>query len=239
MKTFFSMLLGLLLFTGVSTGDVSAQAAKSINAGVVNGKATRLPKPDYPQELRDAGIEGIVVVNVVIDETGSVIQAEAEMTDQRARTGIDGATMEIVVLDPQLRASAERAAREAKFAPLLINGEPLKVSGKILYNFIAATAKITPLAEKSSADGVLNSKATSLMLPEYPAAARAVKAGGTVTVQVTIDEEGNVVSVAALSGHPLLRSASEAAAKQARFSPTVVNGQAVKVHGVLVFNFVP
>jgi TonB family protein len=87
--------------------------------------------------------------------------------------------------------------------------------------------------------GVLNGKATSLPKPSYPAAAKAVNASGSVSVQVLIDEEGNVVSANAVSGHPLLRMASEEAARGAKFAPTMLSGQKVKVSGVIVYNFVP
>ncbi len=90
---------------------------------------------------------------------------------------------------------------------------------------------------KKISGGVLNGKATSLPKPAYPAAARAVKASGAVNVQITIDEQGNVVSASALSGHPLLRQAAEQAARGATFSPTLLQGQAVSVTGMLIYNF--
>jgi len=86
--------------------------------------------------------------------------------------------------------------------------------------------------------GILNGKAITLPRPEYPAVARAAKAAGNVTVEVTIDEEGNVISARSVSGHPLLQSAALTAARQAKFSPTRLSGQPVKVNGVLVYNFV-
>ena len=86
--------------------------------------------------------------------------------------------------------------------------------------------------------GVLNGKATSLPLPEYPPLARQAGASGAVKVMVTIDEEGNVISANAVSGHPLLQAAAVAAAQQARFAPTRLSGQPVKVNGVLIYNFV-
>ncbi|PYS99195.1 MAG: hypothetical protein DMF63_14100 [Acidobacteria bacterium] len=92
---------------------------------------------------------------------------------------------------------------------------------------------------KQISGGVLNGKATSLPKPPYPPAARAVRASGAVTVQVLIDESGSVVSASAVSGHPLLRAAAVQAARGARFSPTQLSGQAVKVSGVITYNFVP
>ena len=86
--------------------------------------------------------------------------------------------------------------------------------------------------------GVLNGKAISLPKPAYPAIARAARASGTVVVQVLIDENGNVVSASAVSGHPLLQAVAVGAARQARFSPTKLSGQPVKVTGVIQYNFV-
>ena len=91
---------------------------------------------------------------------------------------------------------------------------------------------------KTVSGGVLNGKATSLVKPAYPAAAKAVRAEGAVNVQVTIDETGSVIAASAVSGHPLLRSSAVQAARQSKFSPTKLEGQPVKVTGVIVYNFV-
>jgi TonB family protein len=87
--------------------------------------------------------------------------------------------------------------------------------------------------------GVLNGKAISLPQPIYPPVAKAAKASGTVVVQVTLDEDGKVISALAVSGHPLLRKAAEAAARLARFNPTKMGGKAVKVSGILNYEFSP
>ncbi len=92
---------------------------------------------------------------------------------------------------------------------------------------------------KTVSGGVLNGKATSLPKPAYPPAARAVRASGAVSVQVLISESGSVISASAVSGHPLLRAAAVGAARGARFSPTMLSGQPVKVSGVITYNFVP
>ena len=96
--------------------------------------------------------------------------------------------------------------------------------------------KPTPRAPISG--GVLNGKAISLPKPGYPAIAKAAHASGTVVVQVLIDENGNVVSANAVSGHPLLVQAAVSAARSAKFSPTKLSGQPVKVTGVIQYNFV-
>lgn len=103
----------------------------------------------------------------------------------------------------------------------------------------ALMANGTDETPKRISGGVLNGKALKLSPPQYPAAARAVKASGAVNVQVTIDEQGNIISASAVSGHPLLRQAAEQAARQAQFAPILLSGVPVQVTGVLVYNFVP
>jgi TonB family protein len=95
----------------------------------------------------------------------------------------------------------------------------------------------TPELKAPIIGGVLNGKAVSLPLPETPPIARSAKASGTVTVEIIIDEDGNVISAKAGSGHPLLRAAAVSAAREAKFSPTKLSGQPVKVKGVLLYNF--
>lgn len=96
----------------------------------------------------------------------------------------------------------------------------------------------TSTGVKIISGGVLNGKAISKPQPVYPPIARAARAQGTVTVQILVDEEGYVIAANAVSGHPLLQQAAVAAARQARFTPTFLEGQPVKVSGVITYNFV-
>ena len=93
-------------------------------------------------------------------------------------------------------------------------------------------------AAKTVSGGVLNGKATLLPKPSFPADARAVGASGAVSVQVLVDENGDIVSANAVSGHPLLRDAATEAARGAKFAPTRLQGVPVKVTGVITYNFV-
>lgn len=86
--------------------------------------------------------------------------------------------------------------------------------------------------------GVINGQAISLPKPAYPEMARRIRLQGMVSVQVLIDEEGRVISAKAISGSPFLTVEAQKAAMQARFSPTRLGDQPVKVSGVITYNFV-
>jgi TonB family protein len=119
--------------------------------------------------------------------------------------------------------------------------EPARSLFEVPANFTLKESPTTTFnrssSEKHISGGVLNGKAVNMPVPEYPAIAKAANASGAVTVEVTFDEGGNVISAEAVSGHPLLRAAAVTAARQAKFPPTKLSGQAVKVSGVLVYNF--
>ena len=84
---------------------------------------------------------------------------------------------------------------------------------------------------KTVSDEILNDTALNLVKPAYPPAARAVRAGGEVKVQVTIDEKGKVISAAAITGHPLLKAGAESAARASTFKTKA------RKNGIVVFNF--
>lgn len=85
---------------------------------------------------------------------------------------------------------------------------------------------------------VLNGKALNLPQPEYPGMALERRLTGTVVVKVEIDETGSVATARDMcQGPPYLSEAAVAAARKARFSPTTINGQAVRVRGVIQYNF--
>ena len=91
--------------------------AKPIEGGVLNAKATSLPKAVYPEEAKRLRVSGRVTVRVVVDENGKVISAKA----------IDGPA--------PLRETAEAAARQATFAPTTQDGITVKVTGTLTYDF--------------------------------------------------------------------------------------------------------
>lgn len=88
--------------------------------GVLNGKALSLPIPPYPPRARSARASGPVIVAVLIDETGRVLEAK-----------------EVCGGHPALIPGSLAAARAAKFNPTTIDGKPAQVTGLVTYNFVA------------------------------------------------------------------------------------------------------
>jgi tetratricopeptide (TPR) repeat protein len=86
--------------------------------GVLNGKALRLPHPPYPLEARRSGVSGTVEVRVTISETGKVLHACAQSGHRL------------------LWKVSESAAYTSEFAPTLLEGTPVKITGIITYNFV-------------------------------------------------------------------------------------------------------
>ncbi|HEU4508991.1 MAG TPA: energy transducer TonB, partial [Pyrinomonadaceae bacterium] len=93
--------------------NADRQKKGPINGGMLNGRAIYLPVPEVPP----GDASGVVVVAILIDEQGSVVEARA-------------------ISGPQpLHAAAVNAARLARFTPTMLMGEPVRVSGTLSYNF--------------------------------------------------------------------------------------------------------
>lgn len=227
---FLVLVFSLFAVTALAQGQ-----PKQINGGVLNGKATNLPKPEYPEGAKAAGIVGNVRIAVEIDEAGNVVAAELAKDSTKVYNS-DGTTEEVEAPDPILVDAALQAALHAKFSPTMLSGSPVRVTGVIVYNF-RPERNINTLGEAISSRS-LNSEAISQPAPKYPPAAKAVKAKGPVSVNVTVDEQGNVIRAAAVSGHPLLRAAATDAAREAKFRPTILDGKTISVSGILTYNFV-
>jgi TonB family protein len=86
--------------------------------------------------------------------------------------------------------------------------------------------------------GVVPGQAVELPQPAYPALAARAHASGQVVVMLIVNNDGKVMAAQVMSGHPLLRTAALKAARDARFTPSLLNGKPVKVVGTIVYNFV-
>ncbi len=188
-----------------------------VSGGILNGKATKLEKPEFSEEAREACVGGKVEIEVLIYEgTGEIISAKA----------VSGNEL--------LRKSSEEAVMKSKFSSANIDGnKDFYVKGRIVYQFPQP---------KCVGVNVINGKVLSVPKPKIKNSIRRrylqSKNEQTVTVQVVVDETGAVIEAKALTGHPLLRAACEISARKAKFAPTLIN-MPIKVPGILIYKFKP
>lgn len=86
----------------------------------ITSSVATLPKPEIPQKLKWTKEEGLVNVEFSVNEKGDVFAAKAV-------SGIN-----------ELKKPSETAALKSKFSPPTFEGESLRMSGVILYNFVNA-----------------------------------------------------------------------------------------------------
>lgn len=179
--------------------------------------------PAYPEAAKRAGIQGIVSLNVKVDEQGNVSEVESW-----AGT-------------PVLARAAVRALKTWKYRPVLIEDEPFAVSGEVVFTFrLVKRAQVSEegnspvprVACMSSERGLLHR-----VDPDYPRAARIAHVSGDVVLQVRIDKQGRVEEVKATSGHPLLIQSAIEAVRQWRYQPYMVGNEAIAVQGLVVLKF--
>jgi protein TonB len=94
-----------------------AKVLRRVSGGVLQGNAIRRVQPTYPPIARSARVAGTVEVEVVIDEDGNVLSAS------------------VISGHPLLRQAAVEAAQQWKFRPTLLSGQPIKVTGVLIFNF--------------------------------------------------------------------------------------------------------
>lgn len=140
-------------------------------------------------------------------------------------------------LDPPPSSGTGRSNAESGTSSYVSETEKQVAASEVTKTVPPSIKVVSPANKPPVSIGVVNGKATHLPKPPYSQAALMVGAHGEVGVQVTIDEQGKVISSKAVSGHPLLRGASEKAAWSARFSPTLLSNVPVKVTGVIVYKF--
>jgi TonB family protein len=88
-----------------------------------------------------------------------------------------------------------------------------------------------------SREGVLTEGTIHKEQPPYPPEAQYKRISGAIRIKIEIDETGSVTDAKIICGGGILADVSREAALKWRFKPTLLNGQSVKVRGILTFNF--
>ena len=200
---------------------------------------TDVPEPEppreQPQQRNQTPQSSVPVRNQLI----ATVEQTREVPDTISTTPFTGKTMPVgpAVINP-LGAETNGAATTGPVGTIPGTSSSVEPPAtEVVESVPPPIAKPEPKKAVIKSEGVINGKATYLPAPPYPAPAKMVGAEGVVNVQVTIDEDGKVISSKAVSGHPLLRGTAESAAWKAKFSPTYLSRVPVKVTGVIVYNF--
>jgi protein TonB len=77
---------------------------------------TKVP-PQYPPEAKDAHIQGVVLMNVIVDKEGNV------------------ANIQLISGHPLLAPAAIDAVKQWKYKPYLLNESPVEVETQVHVNF--------------------------------------------------------------------------------------------------------
>lgn len=96
-----------------------SQAPEADHSAVLNGRALSLPRPEYPPEARSIHASGVVMVQLLIDISGKVVDAK------------------VVCGQSVFAKSSLDAAYRARFTPTKLSGMPVEVNGIIVYHFVA------------------------------------------------------------------------------------------------------
>lgn len=218
----------------VAMRAAAADAAKLVKFAPAAADGPALSRSWVRFEFPSSGKEAVHTAEPVKTETASVEQEKSLKDSIKFTAKGDGNYSAANVPPPDykgpINTSGSATAGGSKTDKYTIIGDR---------NYSSAREPEYTETGKKISGGVLNGKAISLPKPPYPPAARAVRASGAVSIQVLIDTTGDVFSAHAVSGHPLLRSVSVTAACGARFAPTTLEGNPVKVSGVITYNFVP
>ena len=215
-----------------------AQAVPADSEPVIKGTTNY----KLPQSAIDAGIDGTILVAIRVNETGKpeavgVVAGPLWPCGSTPRAALSDVSN-----------SLSDTLMKLEFSPAIKNGKPIGTTVVLTLrlknpNIVPAKVELDQLTGKPKPGminaGVINGKAKSLPKPEYPAEAKLNRDGGAVSIQVVIDEKGNVIRAGAVNGARTLQYPARDAACGAKFEPTLLQGSPIMVTGTVTYNFVP
>jgi TonB family protein len=206
--------------------------------------------PDYPSQALQTNISGRVVLYVVINSFGNV----ERLAIISGHPLLAPAAIEAVKqwrYTPYLRNSESIRAQTTVTLDFVVSsdqGSEGRVSDGLLEagaestglrGFVASTpppGEHLPKRIRVSS-GVSAGLILTRVNPEYPSDAREARIQGVVVLKVNVDEEGRVVRVELISGHPMLAPAAIEAVRQWTYRPYLLNGKPIEVETQVQVNF--
>jgi periplasmic protein TonB len=108
-----SLLLSGVAFAKTQSDAQPAPRTINISAAVLAANILKRVPPVYPSDAKAAGIQGTVVLRVIVSVEGEVTSATA------------------VAGNPKLQPSAIDAVKQWRYKPYLLNGQPVEVESTV------------------------------------------------------------------------------------------------------------
>jgi TonB family protein len=234
-------LLVLIGCVSLAAPQETAPERIRVSDDVMRGVLVKKVAPVYPPLARQARIQGIVILKVLINKSGDVFDVQ------------------LVSGHPMLAPAAMEAVKQWKYQPYLLNGDPVEVETNVQVIFriadgapsdlpgdvpggaspgtVGSISADVPPSEPNSgnpkhvwvSESVMRGLRTQNPTPIYPPEALQAKLQGLVILTLQINPSGNVDNISLMSGHPMLAPAAIEAVKQWKYKPYLLNGQPVEV----------
>jgi TonB family protein len=165
--------------------------------------------PVYPQAAREKGIQGVVILEAKIDESGRVMDAMI----LRSVPGLDEAAID--------------AVKQWVYEPMIMEGKPTMALFTVTVNFKLSEKDIEKFAEGAVKvkDAIKPPKLVKKVSPVYPEAARKAGVEGIVILEARTDVDGRVKNVRVLRSVPLLDQSAMDAVRQWVYEPLTIDGR--------------
>jgi TonB family protein len=184
-----------------------AEGAVKVTDAIPPPKLIKKMNPVYPEAARQAGVEGVVILEARIDVEGRV------------------KNVRILRSVPLLDQAAIDAVRQWVYTPMIIDGQPKEAIFTITVRFNLNGKGKKDAEGKTSTGDVLIPTLIKKVDPVYPEAARQAGVQGLVLLEATTDEKGNVAAIRVLQSIPELDQAAIDALKQWKYEPFIIEGK--------------
>ena len=155
-----------------------------------------------------------------------------------------GRTVTIPVAEPPKPAEQQPLVVASNPAPTPAQAQvtapptiPLANNASAIGGILGAPEAAPKLGAVRVSEGVSGGKLLQRVQPIYPAAARATRITGAVSLMVHVDKKGNVANVQVQSGPPILVDAAVQAVRRWKYEPFQLNGQPIENDTQVTFRF--
>jgi len=265
---YFAAVIGCSLAFQASAlpqNDAAQPKRVLIEPSVAGALLTHSVEPAYPESALADHVSGAVLLRIVIDPQGKVIEAAPVSRDEWPPNLAFAPPSRVLTEDPRLCEAAVKAVKQWEYLPYRPDGQPVEVETRVVVKFKTepnaggGVIDGIPRASGGVIGGIIGSNAPPPKLavpqkvrvssevmernllrrvePVYPTMARVAKIQGEVRLQATISKTGAIENLRAVSGHPILIPAAMDAVRQWKYKPFLLNDEPTEVEGTVIVVF--